>query len=332
MSSAPSVSTSPPRSVTASRECVAPRSAASTTPGLAVEGEHLRRPAAGGDAPAGGDHEPLREQRLHPLGHGRAREAGERDQFRPGARLPVADQAQQRAGAGRAGGDGRLDRHPMVTLATSAACEQKFAIQPNSGLHYSASYFAAFCLTSCKSPHTLPLDGGERRRRGPRRSPCHARGGECNGERVSAYRAADRRGRRGVHRRGARAVGAAGRGDARRRRHLDARALARGRGAARRGGGIRHAGAARDRRRRRRAAHLHAQPPARRARRARARARQARRLREAARGRHGAGRRADRGRARRRTGSRPSRSSTASTRSSARRAPASAAARSARSA
>ena len=66
-------------------------------------------------------------------------------------------------------------------------------------------------------------------------------------------RAAGRRGRRRVHRRGARTLGAAGRGDAGRRRHLDAGALARGRGAARRGGGVRHAGAARDRGRRRRA-------------------------------------------------------------------------------
>ena len=49
-----------------------------------------------------------------------------------------------------------------------------------------ASYFAPFCLTSCKSPIPCRSDGGERRRRGERRSPCHARAGRRNGERICA--------------------------------------------------------------------------------------------------------------------------------------------------
>ena len=66
---------------------------------VAVEREHLRRAAAGGNASAGRDHQSLRKQCIHPLGDGGSRQAGQRDEFGTRAGLAVADQAQQGAGA-----------------------------------------------------------------------------------------------------------------------------------------------------------------------------------------------------------------------------------------
>ena len=73
-------------SVTARREWVAPRSAARTTPGVLVEGEHHRRPAAGRVALADLAQQALGPQLLEPLGDRRAREAGERGEVGAGGR------------------------------------------------------------------------------------------------------------------------------------------------------------------------------------------------------------------------------------------------------
>ena len=70
--------------------------------GFAVEREHGRRPAAGGGAAADLVDEALLEQRLDPLGDGRAREPGHSREVGAGDGDPLADQPQQRARAGRA--------------------------------------------------------------------------------------------------------------------------------------------------------------------------------------------------------------------------------------
>ena len=64
--------------------------------GVAVEGEHGRRAAAGRGAAAGLVDEPVREQRVDALGDGRAREPGLPREIRPRYRDALADQTEQR--------------------------------------------------------------------------------------------------------------------------------------------------------------------------------------------------------------------------------------------
>ena len=75
-SAARSASGVPPRSLTATRACVAPRSATRTTPASRLNASTVAgRPPVEALA-AGLVDEPLREQRVHTLGDGRAGEAG----------------------------------------------------------------------------------------------------------------------------------------------------------------------------------------------------------------------------------------------------------------
>ena len=62
--------------------------------GALVEGEDGRRAPAGGGAPAGLVDQLVREQRVQPLGHGRAGQTGPAHEVGARDGLPVADQAE----------------------------------------------------------------------------------------------------------------------------------------------------------------------------------------------------------------------------------------------
>ena len=83
--------------------------------GLAIEGQHGRRAATRGGAAAGLVDEALREQRVDALGDGRAGEPGLPREVGPRDRDPLADQAQERAGAGRRGLRGLSVRRHRAT-------------------------------------------------------------------------------------------------------------------------------------------------------------------------------------------------------------------------
>ena len=80
--------------------------------GVAIERQHGRRAAAGGGAAAGLVDEPLREERVDALGDGRAGEPGHPREVGSRDRDSFADQAQERARAGR----GRLGRERFVAM------------------------------------------------------------------------------------------------------------------------------------------------------------------------------------------------------------------------
>ena len=110
---------SPARSVTARRECVAPRSATRTTPGALVEGQH------GGGAPAGGRaaRRPRRSARCASSASTRwatveRAEPGPAGEVRARDRLAVADQTEQRTRAGR---QACSNRHTVRHRARSKA-------------------------------------------------------------------------------------------------------------------------------------------------------------------------------------------------------------------
>ena len=84
--------------------------------GAAVEGQHGRRAAAGGGAPAGLVDQLVCEQRFDTLCDGRARQPGAAREVRARDRLAVANQRQNAARARRRGGVGPS---PAVSMSAS---------------------------------------------------------------------------------------------------------------------------------------------------------------------------------------------------------------------
>ena len=188
--------TSPARSVTATRECVAPRSAASTTPASRLKANVCRRAAAGRGARAGRDHEPVREQRVHALGDGRARQAG------AARRDPRACSRARRgsAAASRRPPSPRTSRYRPVppwriSMAQAGGLRGDFALR----LREFAVGVCSFCLTIGKSRGSVRAHG--------ERAAAGGRGGAGRCERRRAAARASRRARASL-----RGTGGGGRG------------------------------------------------------------------------------------------------------------------------
>ena len=200
---------------------------------VAVEGERLRRPAAGRCARARRNHQSLGEQGIHPLGDRRARQARERHELCAGARAPVADQAQHRAGAGPGrrtiGSGGRVGAgvvalDPIDPLAARRVRHRLAECHKRAGWVLICSRIAriyqathVFCLTLDKSggcavrsapkgrsrrrdpppPGAPPSGGSPRRSSRPRTSPRRGRSRSPRGRRRAGPRRAPTRRARG---------------------------------------------------------------------------------------------------------------------------------------